>query len=337
MAKVQVGILGLGRLGASFGLALKRHTQTENTHEFIITGYDSVTEKAKTAKSMGAIDHQKNRPEDAVRDKNIVIVAMPYGEVSVLYRMIGASLARGTVVIDLSTLKQGVMEQANKHMPEGTHLVCGAPVLNINYLFEGVDETKRATNDLFDTGMMLLMPSVKCAQEAITLAHDLTVIIGATPQFFDPAEHDALISMTESLPALLGISYFSTLTQSNGWDDSRKLTNASFGALTHFLFDHHPEDLLSLWLDNKEALTRNINDFIHVLTTFRDLVKDNDRDSLKALLEDKATEYETWINLRNKNTWNKDKIAVKTPTMADTFGGAMFGGFMRRKDDGKDS
>ncbi len=335
MAQIQVGILGLGRLGTSFGLALKRHTQTEGTHTFTITGYDSVADKSRTAKDMGAIDQHKSKPVEVVRDKNIVIVAMPYGEVDALYHLIGGSLTRGTVVIDLSALKQNTMQAAEKHLPQGAHLVCGAPMSNAKYLFEGLDETTRATSDFFDNGVMMLMPSVKCAEEAITLAHDLSVLIGATPHFFDPAEHDALASLTESLPALLGVALFSLATENEGWEDTRRLTNPAFGAMTHFLFDRHPDDLLRLWLDSGDQLTRHINAFIKVLTLLRDLIHEADRDSLAVLLEDKAKTYETWINLRSKNTWHKDKLTLKTPTMADSIGSAMLGGLVRRRDDDK--
>ncbi|MBE2184850.1 MAG: hypothetical protein IAE89_15585, partial [Anaerolineae bacterium] len=46
MGKIQVGILGMGRLGASIGLALKRATKSNPRQEFIITGYDSSGESA---------------------------------------------------------------------------------------------------------------------------------------------------------------------------------------------------------------------------------------------------------------------------------------------------
>lgn len=333
MAEIQVAILGLGRLGASMGLALKRHTANGGAHNFTITGYDAVAKNNKTAKDMGAVDQHKSRAAEAVRDKNIVFIAMPYGEVETVYSAIGKSLARGTVVIDLSALKQNAMQSAAKHMPEGTHLVCGAAIYNAAYLFDGIDHTEKATADLFDNGAMMLMPGVRCAEPAITLANDLSAIIGATPHFFDPAEHDALVSTVEALPSLLGVTLFAMLQSSNGWDDMRRLTNPAFGMVTHFLFDRHPDDLTRLWLDSREELVRHINGFIKSLTTMRDLVQDSDRDSLAALLEDKAAAYEQWINQRHKQNWDADKTRLTTPSFGDTMGGAMFGGFFRRKDD----
>ncbi|TVR23650.1 MAG: prephenate dehydrogenase [Anaerolineaceae bacterium] len=333
MADIQVAILGLGRLGASMGLALKRHTKNGGAHNFIITGYDAVAKNSKTAKDIGAIDQHKGRPAETVRDKNIVVIAMPYGEVEAIYSLIGKSLTRGTVVIDLSALKQNAMQSAQKHMPEGTHLVCGAAIYNAAYLFNSIDHTDKATADLFDKGVMMLMPGVRCAEQAITLANDLSAIIGATPHFFDPAEHDALVSAVEALPSLLGVTLFAMLQGNNGWDDMRRLTNPAFGMVTHFLFDRHPDDLSRLWLDNREELVRHINGFIKSLTTMRDLVQDNDRDSLSALLESKASSYEQWINQRHKQNWDEDKTRVTTPSFGDTMGGAMFGGLFRRKDD----
>ena len=336
MAEVQVGILGLGRVGASVGLALKNHTAQGGKHKFIITGYDTVAEKGRIAKEIGAIDHFKNRIGEAARDKAIVIMAMPYGEVDSSYSVIGKELSRGTVVLDFSALKVSTMQSAAKHMPENTHLVCIAPIFNPKYLFDSVDETVRASADLFEDGMMMLMPSVKCAEAAITLANDVSGILGALPQYFDAAEHDVLISATEALPAVLGVAYFINLQQSDSWDDTRRLTNPSFGIITHDLFDKHPDDLTKVWLDNADQIVRHINAYIKTLTALRDILQDKDRRALSALLEEKAKAYETWINNRHHNTWHKDKLAVKTATFGDTIGGTLFGGFFRKRDDDED-
>jgi prephenate dehydrogenase len=328
MAAIQISILGLGRLGTSIGLALKRYMQDGGKHQFEITGYDPVGNKGKTAKTLNAIDQVKPSIEEAVQNQNIIIISLPYGEVEGVYRRMGSYLISGAVILDLSTLKQNNIQAAEKHLPQGAHLVCATPIINSKYLFENLDETERASADYFDQGVMMLMPSVTCVEDAVTLANDFTSILGATAQYFDPTEHDLLIHSSEILPSLLGVALFSHLRQSDSWDDKGRLTNSAFGATTHFLFDRHPDDLMSMWTSDPEQMTRNINEIIKTLMLMRDLIRDRDHDSLRIFIDNNSRAYETWINKRNKNTWRVEQ--PKVPSMSDTIGGAMFGNFFKR-------
>jgi prephenate dehydrogenase len=335
MEKVSIAILGLGRLGTSIGLTLKAYNKQERPYQFEVTGYDTVAERVKQAKEINAIDTPKHRPVEATRDKAIVVITMPYGEVNTAYDMIANELRADTVIIDFSTLKHDVMEQATKKLPANVHLVCAAPVFNPKYLFDGVDETQRASDDLFQDGMLMLMPSVKCAEAAIKLANNFSEILGAKPQFFDPYEHDALIAATETLPAFLSVTYFTTLNEGKGWDDTQRLTNPAFGMLSRYLFDHHPDDILKTWQDNRPHLVRNVNAFLKTLTTLRNLLQEEEDDAIAALLEEQAKDYEAWINKRYNNNWVKDDLAAETPTWTESMGN-MFGNLLRRKKDDDD-
>ncbi|MFW5708990.1 MAG: prephenate dehydrogenase/arogenate dehydrogenase family protein [Chloroflexota bacterium] len=332
MADISVAILGLGRVGTSIGMALKRYNRLGKAYNFDISGYDTVADQVKTAKKLEAIDHARHRPGEAVKDAGIVFITMPYGEIETVYELIGPALRTNAVVLDFSTLKQEAMRAAQRHMPEQTHLVCGAPIFNPAYLFDGIDETERATEDLFDKGMIMLMPSVRCAEEAITLANDVTGILGAIPHFFDPNEHDALINATEILPSVMTVAYFYTLSHNSGWPDTQRLTNPAFGMASHDLFDTHPDDLAKLWMDGGEQLIRNINELIKSLTHMRDLLQEKDQESISAILESRSSEYAAWINRRYNLTWGKERTAENLPTFSDAVGN-MFGGFFKRRQD----
>lgn len=318
MAEISLAILGMGRLGTSIGLAIKRHMREGGNHTFSITGYDTVSSQAKTAKQMNAVDEIKNRPQEAVKGKDIVVIAMPYGEVETVYEMIAPNVRDGTVILDLSTLKQAPMKAAEKHLSADVHVVSAAPIVNPKYVFDGLNETEHATEDYFDKGMMMLMPSVKCVQEAVTLATDFSQLLGAVPQFFDTAEHDALIAATELLPSLLGVAYFYTMCHGDGWMDTQRLTNPTFGVLSRPLFDIHPDDLRAMWLGGGSHLIRNINEMILTLTRFRDLIMEKNDDALAVALDNTSKEYQDWINRRHNNKWKNEKILADAPTFSDS-------------------
>lgn len=339
MAEISVAILGLGRIGTSLALALKRYNARAEAHQFIITGYDSTADRVKAVKKQETIDVARYRPEEAVRDQSIVLLAMPYGEVAAAYDFFGSSLKPGAVVFDMTTLKGPAASAAAQRMPDGTHLVSVTPIVNPQYLFDALDDPSRASADLFDGGVMMIMPSVKCAEEAVTLANNLADILGAAPHFFDAAEHDALIPATESLPSLLNIAYFYTLSRAKGWDDIQRLTNPAFGAQSRALFDTHPDDAVRLWLDSGDTLVRHLSSLITTLTQMRDLLAQRDENALAAAADSASKDFQTWINHRYHRDWNKDLLDVETPTFSESIG-TLFGNFARlgrSKDKDKDN
>ena len=334
MADVSIAILGLSRIGTSMAMALKRYNERNNSkHHFNIVGYDNRPPVQKAAQKLKVIDKMERNAYNAVRDQDIVVVALPFNESEGLYELVSSDLRPGVVVLDTTPLKQPALKYAKQFLPEESHLVGISPILNPKYLFSGVDEIEHAHEDLFDEGAILLSPGVSCASEAVELASDFALILGATPRFVDPAESDALTTATEAVPALLGIAYFSMMAQSTAWGDSQRQTNTAFSFLTHHLFDAHPDDLRDTWLETREGLIRYTDDLITTLRDLRTVLAENDRDALEAALVNAATEYEGWINRRHKNQWDENKKSESpglggfTSSMFGSIvGGRLFGG-----------
>lgn len=335
MAEVSIAIYGLGRTGTSIALALRRYNGKGGEHRFTIAGYDTSAQNVKEAQKFKALDTTGNRPEDIAANKDIIVIAMPYGEVEAVYDFIIPRVRAGAVIVDLSTLKGRSLQWAQKKFPEDVHLVCATPVINPKYLFDAVDATARATEDYFDNGMMMLMPSVTCIKEAITLATDFSTILGSKPHFYDSDEHDVLTAVTEIFPSVLGVLYFQILNQSKGWNDAQRLVNPAAGALSHHLFDTHPDDLRDLWLDSGQDLVRQIDEMITQLRNLRSAVASSDRDGVESLLESTSRQYELWINRRHNNRWQDDeKLDQDSPSFGSMMGN-MFGSFVSNRLSGK--
>lgn len=337
MADVSIAILGMNRVGTSLGLALKRYNERGEAHNFTITGYDQSQNTLKMVQEMNAVDTTVNRLENAVRDQDIVVISMPYNELATVYEIIAPNIRTGAVVLDMTPVKQQSLKLAGEHLHEGSHLISAEPIINPKYLFDGTDETQRATADYFDDSTILVMPSVSAIKEAVVLATDLVTIIGAEPMFFDPAEFDPLMAATRALPSAMGTAYYYMMSRSQGWDDSQRLTGADFGMLTRYLFDTHPDDLRNLWLDSREDLVRNLDTFINVMQQLRDAIDQKDQDTIEAMLEDAATDYEKWINRRYQNRWQfSERMNTGEAPSFGTMMGNLMGGFMTRRRDKDD-
>ena len=331
MADVSIAILGMNRVGTSVGLALHRYNRSGREHNFQVTGYDTNASALKKAQGMNAIDKSDHRLNEAVRDKDIVVITMPYNELKDVYEIIAPNLRRGSVVVDMTPVKQQSLKWAAEYLQEGTHVVSAEPIPNPHYLFDGTDELERATEDYFDSSSMLLMPSPSCVKEAVTLATDFSTLIGSEPMFFDPAEYDALMAGTKALPSLLGVMYFYTISKGSGWDDAQRLTGSDFGMLTRVLFDTHPDDLTALWMDSRNDLVNKLDFLMANLNQIRTSLLEKDRDAVEAVLEQSSRDYENWINRRHNNRWQmQDQVDAESPSFGSMMGN-LVGGFVTRR------
>lgn len=335
MPELSVAILGLGRIGASIGLSLKRYQDDVGRYTFNITGYDPRPKYDEEAQKQKAVDRTANRAYQAVNGADIVVVAMPYEDLQRTYQDVGGGARDGVVILDTSVMKQPSLNWAKQYLSEEKHLIGITPIVNPAYLYQSGDDQAMAAADLFDKGSMLLTPAPDCAKEAVDLAVNFSTILGATPRFFDPAEHDILTTYTEQLPDIMGTALFYTLMKRSGWNDTQRLTNPAFAVLTRALYDKHPDGLRDEWLHNREMLVQSMDALLSTLQTFRDLLAENEHDAIEAAVVEAAEEYEGWINRRNQGSYD-EKPAGGNVSSPSIMGGLLGENLARRLTGKKD-
>lgn len=336
MATLSVAILGLGRVGTSVGLALRRYMKNKGKYEFQITGYDPVADTAKAAQKAAAVDRTERHPEDAAAQKDIVLIVQSYELVEATYRRIAPSLREGAVILDASPLKRPSLGWAKTYLGEAQHLVGITPIVNPKYLFNPIDDESAAAEDLFDDSTLLITPAPSCAKAAVDLAFNFGVILGSKPRFLDPLEHDTLLAQTETLPSLLGAALFAYLQQHPTWGDMKWFTNPAFGVMVRVLHDKHPDALRDEWMLSRDVLVRTLDEMINVLADVRGRLQEGDQAALEAFSVTGAEQYERWVNQRLHPDW--DQVEKTKVDASQTMLGSLLGEkFARRLTGKKDS
>jgi prephenate dehydrogenase len=333
MATVSVAILGLGRIGASIALALKRYNEKKDAqHRFEVACAELRPGVREDAEKLG-ITVERNL-FSAAQGKDIVVLALPYADVQAAYKSLGDDLRPGSVVLDTSPLKGPSLTWAGEFLPKEVHMVGITPVVNPKYLFDGLDDTEHAAADLFDNGNMLLMPSVTCVKEAVELAADFATLLGSIPHFADPAEHDSMVALTEGIPSVLGVAMYYMATQEGFWSDAQRITNPPFGRLTRVLFDTHPDDLRDAWFNNRENLVRQLDEMMETLSAFRNLLAKNDRAAVEVALQRSTESYSNWVNRRFRAKWDDSK-EQQSPSFGNVVMNSFMGSFLSKRMGGK--
>src|SRR3990172_2941506 len=151
-------IIGLGRLGTSLALALKRKKE----FELRISGHDMVLENAKQAEKLGAIDKAEWNLPASCEEADIIFLCVPLLALHEVIGQVAPLVKKCAVIADVSPLKACVLEWAMELIPSGRHFVGTYPALNPAYLYDG-DSTPRA--DLFEASVWALVAGADTSSE----------------------------------------------------------------------------------------------------------------------------------------------------------------------------
>jgi len=339
MARVNVTIIGLQRLGASLGLALKRlMKEPGQKHEFVIVGNDEKPSAMDAALKLGAIDQKVRDLETAVENADLVFITAPYSLASDIFSIIGPAIKAGAVVMDMSPLKLAAIDWAKKYFRRNkdgeyeAYLVGVTPIVNPEHL-EGLrGDTESARADLFDNGQFVISPAPDCPEEAVQLIADLAGLLNIRLHFVDPAEHDGLVAAMEQLPALLQLAFFRSLSISKAWTDLQRMGNPRFALATYLLAQESPEDLARPIFQNRDNAVRALETLIGTLDEIRDLLVSGDELALEQAFTDASRTYERWQAARHKNSWGDqpERPAMPSASLMGSLG-SMFNPFGKKK------
>lgn len=320
MKTENVTIIGMERIGASIGMALK-----QSSLGLTIIGHDPDPGLMQEAKKQNAIDVEERNIRQAAAKADILILAVRVSELEETLQLIGEDVQAHTLIVDLSRLKAAGMEWAGKYLKQG-HYVGAYPVLAAASLTDGYEGIENASPDLFHDSVFCLMPSPKVDPEAVETAINLGAILGATPYFLDAAEYDNLIQGIETVPGLMAVALFSAIHKAKGWRDMLRFADSTFAQTTLPL--RRAADITQLALNDKEATLRWLEALLEELKEVRRWIYEGDAETLGAILERLSIEREKWLREREENEW----IEVKSPNVEiGGFAQQVLGGLGRKR------
>ena len=262
----KVSIIGLGLIGGSMGLALKR-AQPENTE---ICGYDLSDEVVVRAHKAKVIDTIAPSIAHAVRDANVVIVCTPIVTMRKIFREMAPHLQRGTVVTDTASTKSDVLRWADEELPKTVYFVGGHPMAG-----KEKQGLHHAEAELFDGKPYVVVPAVDAAQGAVNQIVALAQVVGGVPRFADANEHDSYAAAVSHLPLLTSVALFNLAKGSNAWPELAGMSGPGFKDLTR-LASGEPEMSHDIFLTNRENVLHWLNRYIGELQKMADQIDDRE-------------------------------------------------------------
>ncbi len=312
---IQITILGLSQVGASFGLALADKKDT-----ILRVGNDRNMENGKQAQKLGAVDQMQFNLPAAVRKADVVMLCMPVDEIKVTLETIVQDIKEGCVVIDTSPIKVGVAEWAEKLMPKGRHFITMTPTINPDYLIEAEVGVGAAHADLFKNSLMVITSQPGVDGDVLKLAADLAALVGSIPYFADPYEVDGLMAAVHLLPELLAVALVDATVNQPGWIEARKLAGRAFARASLPLLEPNESDFHGqAALLNKENTLRVMDNAIASLRELRQTIADGDEVGLADRIREAIKARDLWRTQRQRADWNMSP-AQEMPSKGEILG-----------------
>ena len=321
---VKIAIVGLGVIGSSLGLALKK----SNKQNLQIIGFDAEVDVGNKATRLGAVDKAVWQLPDAVSGADVVIIATPVLAIREVMGDIAKFTDPGILVTDTGGTKTSVMDWAEEYLPSGVNFVGGDPLAGWGR--SGVDN---ASPDLFRDVRYALVPGRNTTQGAVDTAVGLVEAVGAQPYFVDAFEHDSYMAAVNHLPVMLSTALVSAASKSPAWNEMSRMAASSFEANSS-LAATDPIVNLDMCITNREGIVYWVNEAIRELARFRDLVSEaGNEDGAEALGQALAQNWITrqiWHTKYESGDFGVDQGQQSfVGTMGDYMGDFMIGGKLR--------
>ena len=268
MDRKKIVIVGLGLIGGSLAKTLTARTK----HRII--GIDADEKVLRRAVECGAVSRRGGAGD--LKDADFLYLCM-YPKACVDFvREHGAQIGKSCIVTDTCGVKGAICPDLKKLSETyGFRFVGGHPMAGKER--NGFSESE---DGLFDGASYLLVPC-GAPQEAVDALKELALSMGfGGTVVTTPEHHDEMIAFTSQLPHVLACSYVMSprCPQHDGFSAGSYRDVSRVARINEAMWSE-------LFLENRDALVRELDTLTEHIRQIRDAVDEEDRERLQSLLK----------------------------------------------------
>lgn len=266
---MQAGIIGLGLIGGSLGLALRETKMFK-----LIVGYDNNAIHEKQALSLGLIDESVDMSEIAQCD--VIFIAVPLDFVSSIVNSLG-TLTPTQTIIDLGSTKNNINSQIVSKIRKnyvGAHPMSGTEHSG----------PKAAKRDLFKNNILILTDIEQSGAFQVAFAKEIFVNLGMQIIKMDSASHDEHIAYISHLPHILSFALANTTLAQEKPENILALIGGGFRSMSR-LSNSSPITWRDIFKHNQKHLLNAIKDFERHFSEAKDYIEKDDWERLEKWMQ----------------------------------------------------
>jgi prephenate dehydrogenase len=289
MARIEkLVVVGVGLIGGSFALALKQAKAVRR-----VVGVGRSAANIYRAQELKIIDAEGAFNRETFGDADLVLLAMPVGQMRGVMRAIAPFLGDRTVVTDAGSTKQDVVDLARRELKQSlARFVPGHPIAGTEKSGAGA-----AFPELYRGRKVVLTPLKGTDRDALSRVRAAWVACGASVLALAPREHDAVLATVSHLPHVLAFALVDQVARSR---DAKRLFSYAAGGFRDFtrIASSSPEMWRDICMANRKALLAEIDRYGRGLERVRKMLERGDAKGLEALFEGARDARDRWVRDR---------------------------------------
>lgn len=281
----KITLVGVGLLGGSLGLALRRRKLAK-----VVAGFVRREASLRECERAGATDFATTDLLAAVSNADLVVLCTPLTQMKPLVTRMIPALKRGAIVTDVGSVKGSVVKQIESLISRtGAYFVGSHPMAGGEK--QGVSAARA---DLFESAVCVVTPTSQTNQSALRKVERTWKAVGARLLRTTPKAHDEFVSRSSHLPHLMAATLATFVLDprlprlqgmlcATGFRDTTRIASGS------------PEMWRDIALANRDALRAALDKFVRNLQDVQALLRTNDDESLLKFFQKAKNRRDHWM------------------------------------------
>ena len=268
-----ITIIGMGLIGASIALATKRAGLAAQ-----ICGCDASSDVGANVLELGLVDRFEGDPCDAVKDADLVVMAVPVGVMAELSARIVPHMKAGATLTDTGSTKRSVVRDVSPNINDDIHFVPSHPLA-------GTEHSGPASGfaELFDGRYWLVLP-LEVPDEVVAKFEAFVTGLGSVSERMSADYHDQVLALTSHLPHLIAYTIVSTAVdlETQLKNDVIRFSASGFRDFTR-IASSDPVMWRDVFLNNDTAVLEMLQRFSEDLSYLQRAIRWQEGDKLEEL------------------------------------------------------
>lgn len=274
---MKIGIIGLGLIGGSMAIDLKRKGFAEE-----VLGVEAEPVNASAAEKIGLVDRVVSLDE-CIEQSDLIVLAVPVGAAvrllpAVLDRFADAGDAK--VVMDVCSTKEHLARSVKYH-PRRRQYVASHPMAGTEY-----SGPWAAMPGLFDGHACIICDSEESAPKAVRMVENLYETLNMRAIYMNSSNHDVHTAYVSHISHVT--SFALALTVLDKEKDEKHIFDLASGGFssTVRLAKSSPDMWTPILSQNRDNVLHVMDTYIEKMQAFRQAIADGDEEAVRELIED---------------------------------------------------
>ena len=270
---MNICVIGLGLIGGSFALAVKKHSLAERVY-----GVDASPRNAAKALELGLIDEIVEF-DKAAEVADLIAIATPVDTIPQIAIKLLNRISDKQVVMDMGSTKEELCELISQH-PHRSRFVAAHPMWGTEH-----SGPEAAVEGAFAGCNTVICEEEHSNKDAVAAVENIFEKIGSKMMYMSAEKHDTHAAYVSHISHITSFILATTVLEKERESDT--ILNLAGGGFesTVRLAKSSAEMWIPILMQNKYNVLDVLREYIHQLEIFRKALEKDNRDEIRQTIE----------------------------------------------------